>query len=512
MKKLIPIYAVLTALVMFVVQSCNVSSEEEENQSYNMVSSNTLVTGFSLAKNDSVMALLDSVRFTVDVNRRLIYNADSLPLGTKIDRLITRVSLASSTSTSEFEISGATNMKDTTFAYGGSENTDSIDFTGDVYLTVKAADGISSKRYKVVVNVHKMNSDSLYWNEMERTELPGGVSNPVAQKTVQCGGALFTLVQGASGYVVSTCENPEMFANWQKTTVNFGFIPVVSSLIATDDALYILSTEGALYKSTDGGQQWSATGKTMYSLVSGYGNTLLGVEKKDGKYYYAYYPSAPAGADAGEVDKEFPVSGTSQSVIFANDWSQSKQALVLGGQMADGGLTGNVWGFDGKVWAKLSNVGVPAARDITLVSYYYYMNRTGTLHYDKYPVWFAFGGKLADGSLSKKVYLSFDNGLHWSLGNDLVQLPESMDAFYGAQAYVYTSLLTTRMASGWEPVAVRQVPVWMRGSAAQTRVSTPVNEWECPYIYVFGGYEANGALSNTIWRGVVNRLSFKPII
>ena len=113
MKKLIPIYAVLTALVMFVVQSCNVSSEEEENQSYNMESSNTLVTGFSLAKNDAVMALLDSVRFTVDVNRRLIYNADSLPLGTKIDRLITRVSLASSTSTSEFEISGATGCQRT---------------------------------------------------------------------------------------------------------------------------------------------------------------------------------------------------------------------------------------------------------------------------------------------------------------------------------------------------------------------------------------------------------------
>ena len=36
--------------------------------------------------------------------------------------------------------------------------------------------------------------------------------------------------------------------------------------------------------------------------------------------------------------------------------------------------------------------------------------------------------------------------------------------------------------------------------------------WECPYIYLIGGYGPDGKLYDTIWRGVLNRLTFTPII
>ena len=36
--------------------------------------------------------------------------------------------------------------------------------------------------------------------------------------------------------------------------------------------------------------------------------------------------------------------------------------------------------------------------------------------------------------------------------------------------------------------------------------------WECPYIYLFGGYDTDNRLYNTIWQGVLTKLTFAPVI
>lgn len=201
MRKLIPIYAILTALTLIVSASCNSSGNGDNEPT--VVSANTLVSNFRLQKNDSVMTLLDSIPFTIDVNRRLIYNPDSLPKGTDITRLVASISLASSTSVGEISISGATTMKDTTYTYNASA-TDSIDFTGRVTLTVKAADGISTKQYLLQVNVHNLESDSLYWNKMSRRNLPGALTDPETAKAVAYGGTTYCLVAENGKYTMSS--------------------------------------------------------------------------------------------------------------------------------------------------------------------------------------------------------------------------------------------------------------------------------------------------------------------
>ena len=87
MKRLIPVYAVLTTFALLIAASC-ASSENGSGDEPVIPSANTLVASFYLQKDDSVMAMLDSVKFTVDVDKQLIYNADSLPKGTKINRLL----------------------------------------------------------------------------------------------------------------------------------------------------------------------------------------------------------------------------------------------------------------------------------------------------------------------------------------------------------------------------------------------------------------------------------------
>ena len=73
----------------------------------------------------------------------------------------------------------------------------------------------------------------------------------------------------------------------------------------------------------------------------------------------------------------------------------------------------------------------------------------------------------------------------------MMQLPEALGAFSNAQAYVMTSTYTARLA--------------------RPRIIKPIESWECPFVYLFGGVNASGELNNCIWRGVINRLTFKPI-
>jgi hypothetical protein len=69
-----------------------------------------------------------------------------------------------------------------------------------------------------------------------------------------------------------------------------------------------------------------------------------------------------------------------------------------------------------------------------------------------------------------------------------------MPKLYGAQALVDSELLSV---GG---------PNHMPG-----RVKALVTSWDCPYIYLFGGYNSEDELLPWMWCGVYNRLTNTPI-
>ena len=158
------IYLIAAFLVTSVAVSCN-SDSDLETEPY-IPSSNVAITSFSLVANSKILANLDSVHFTIDLDRALIYNADSLPKGTDVSRML--VELKSSGSNVEVDMKNCTRLTaDTTFTYS---NSDTIDFTGDVRIVVTAADEVTKRVYTVKVNVHEMLPDSLYWNRLARRD------------------------------------------------------------------------------------------------------------------------------------------------------------------------------------------------------------------------------------------------------------------------------------------------------------------------------------------------------
>lgn len=63
------------------------------------------------------------------------------------------------------------------------------------------------------------------------------------------------------------------------------------------------------------------------------------------------------------------------------------------------------------------------------------------------------------------------------------------------------------MSSAWTEMQTK-LPASMR---INSRAIKPVTSWECPYIYLIGGVNEYGELNNNIWRGVINRFTFKPL-
>lgn len=493
-----PLY-ILLALTMVILSlpallSCNKDSDDDDSTyTYSTSQLTTLVTGFALQADSKVLDNLDSVHFTVDYNKGLIYNADSLPKGTDITALKVVVEFLNTVKSAEFTITGATEQSDTTISYTTSM-TKSLDFTGNTILTVTSSDGSQVKTYDVKVLVHKENPDTLIWPKSWRRDLPGYRYTATGIKAVKHGDLYRVMNYNGIESFLFTATSPNQ-VTWDKQRVNLPFIPQIPSLVATDDALYMLDADGMLYTSLDG-FEWTSCGVTWYSILGAYEGRVLGIVKGTDAYYHDEYPHSE-GFTSSAVEEGFPVCHSSGMIVTDNTWTVSQQAMIVGGQDSQGNVLSDVWGFDGIQWGKINNThssSLPALTDATLFSYYTYKALSGVRRYARQETWYVMGGKLADGTLNSNIYLSNTQGITWTKGDSTITQASFMPKFYGAQAFVNFETLTAAGTAG-----------------APRRVATAVTSWECPFIYLFGGYNDQGVPLPYLWRGVYNRMIHYPV-
>ena len=169
-----------------VLVSCNKDKDDDDTFSYSDSEQTTLIKAFGLQADADVLSNLDSVHFTIDYDKGMIYNADSLPKGTDITGLKVTVEFLNTVSSAIFNISGASTQADTTIEYTSSM-TKKLDFSGKTVLTVTSADKSRVKDYNIQVLVHKVNPDSLAWPQQWRRDLPGYRSDAIGHKAVKQG-------------------------------------------------------------------------------------------------------------------------------------------------------------------------------------------------------------------------------------------------------------------------------------------------------------------------------------
>ncbi len=497
MTNRIPLYLVLSMAVllssMFSLVSCKSDKKDDSSSVYTYSTSTqtTLVTAFGLQADGNVLSNLDSVHFTVDYDNGLIYNADSLPVGTDIKALKVTVEFLNTVKSAVFSITGATHQADTTINYTTSM-TKSLDFTGKTLLTVTSADGEQVKKYDVKVLVHKVNPDSLVWPMSWRLDLPGYDDGARAQKTVQQGNLYRTMSYNGTACTLLTATAPNQ-GMWHEQPVDLPFTPAIESLVASDEALYMLDEDGLLYSSPDG-LEWSSCGVAWHSVLGVYEGRVLGIVAGDNGFYHDEFPRTE-GFESSPVEAGFPVAHTSDMIVTGNTWTVAQQALLVGGVDSEGKPLSNVWGYDGRTWGKINNshgTALPAITDATLFTYYTYRTLSGVRRYGLQPTWYLMGGKLADGELNTKVYLSDTQGITWYEKEAIISQPSHMPAFYGAQAFVSSETLTAT-------------------AGAPRRIQSFDGQWECPFIYLFGGYNDQGELLPNVWRGVYIRMTNYPV-
>lgn len=477
------------------LSACNSSTYQNVEQT----ASAAVIRSFSLAADTKVLSGLDSVFFSIDLTTSRIFNADSLPKGTRVTALVPQITTLEGASAIQITFSRAAKA-DTTINYTGN-STDSVDFTNPVTVRVVSPDGLNERRYTVTVNVHTVAADSLAWSTEDSFALPTSLAAPTAQRTARAGSDLYVLTASGTTYCLARYEGVDNLGSryldelpLTKTAVNFSFTPQVETLAGTTDGtLYILDAAGALYRSTNRGASWAPTGLTWKSVIGPFSTDLLGVVAGAQGEHFAQNLSGATFA----MPSAMPVCNFSTPVEYTFPMSAEPQLLVAGGRCADGSLSSDTWGFDGSTWARISRRGLPVALEGAAIAPYVVLRQVGVIKTAEQKAMIAFGGRDAEGNLNTVTYVSTDYGVNWRKADSTLQLPDYIPAMWKAQPFV----LTTTLSGNISP---RQT--------APSRISRPIEEWDCPYIYIIGGCDGAGALYPKVWRGAINKLTFKPIV
>ncbi len=418
-------------------------------------------TNYTYSSDANIQAFgLDTIHgkhytFTIDQVNRLIFNRDSLPVGsdTIIDKILIDTML----------VAGwvSTGVTDTLFNIN-----DSVDLrpamnndTG-MKFKVHAADGYSMREYTLKVNVHLQDPDLLAWTQM-KDDLFTGMVNKGKQNAIVLNGNLWVYTSNTTAYSTSTL--PTDYA-WSPATVNG--LPEdarLSTLVAHQGALYLTSADKQVYTSKNG-TDWSAVstlGNNVITLISGFTDRLTGIVEVDGKAYFNVTKDGLVwegdNASLEAVPDGFPTERIASTLSHTGNGIE--KVVLVGMPQASTQVTVPWFSLDGYKWADLANTTYNMSCPGLLNPFIMY-------YADKF---YSFGDKL------NTIYSSI-TGIAWEEADKKFQFPEALS--YRGNFSVLMEPTTDKNAAPEE----RRDFIWV----------------------IFGG---NG-IPNEVWRGRLNKLGF----
>ena len=360
----------------------------------------TINTTTSSGADTSYVTSLTGSQFpiTIDQLNCRIYNLDSLPVGTQVDKVVFSKFNTSNTVVIRSLYSG----EDTTFVYS-----DSTDLSVPRLFTAYAEDGTTSRTYTMELRVHKEDGDSSTWSK-------AGTSADVAalseMRALMFGGQICVFGQNGGNPVLLTAST-DAPAALNSASVDCAGLDVYS-IVAGESELFALADAG-LVKSTDG-LSWSTDGIAMPDGVSAFDGLLVfGSEHLCAISGRQIYSSTDGGASwtADEADEpdELPASNFAGACLPSLT-DATYENLVFVGQDADG--TGVSWLRNIDLtdeltfaWNFLTPPTKTAYRVPSLAHYSLSAYGNGCL----------LVGEESDGSLGS-LYYSEDQGRSWNAG------------------------------------------------------------------------------------------------
>lgn len=452
-KFLSVIVSFLIVSVSFAVTSCLDSDNDYE------YSSDATIHAFAI---DTIHG--EDYTFTIDQLNRLIYNRDSLPMGadTIIDSILIK----------KMDVTGwitSGSPTDTLFILNNAVDlTPAMNNDAGMLFKAHAADGITAREYKLKVNVHLQDPDSLVWANMQkRGDVFSNTINPDQQKAVILGDELFVYTSNTTAYKTSTA--PDKYS-WSEANVsNLPSDVKLTSAVEYNNMLYMVTESKKVFSSTNGVAWTEATtlGDNVIALINGFSDRLSGIVEIGGKQYFNICKDGKnweAAENAkGEVILEEVPAGFPTGNISAtqtNTGNGVEKVVLAGMPPASVKETVPWFSLDGKGWASLANT----VYDTSCPG----MVNPAIMYYGD--MFYCFGGEL------DAIYNSI-TGIAWSKTETKFLLPQE---FKGKGAY---SIIV-------EPTKDKTV--------------APTDKRDFIWV-IFGG---NGT-KNEVWRGRLNRLGFE---
>ncbi len=345
--------------------------------------------------------------FTIDHVNGLVYNTDSLPLGTDVTAVTVNINFYGGYATYGEEPK--------LYATG-----DSIDFTRPVKFCIWAADGKGLKNYYVSVNVHQTNMDSLMWQTIE-SNFP--YAHMTAEKAIVSGNALVVFGESAEGaaYTVSSTTGAH---DWTSPTLlDIPGTVDYASITQHGTTLYLLA-DGKLFSSNGDYANWvaEASGQEFTTMV-GVVNDELHMTANG--YIISARLTGAAITDEWDtlqiVDMAtFPASPWVINTTLPTNPNISRSTLV--------GAPQNYTGHTAYVWTKLSTETKWTAYEKIAGNKYEcpLLQHLTVIPYDSQL--YAFGGASRDGKIEafEAIFTSTDGGITWQKKTKDIGLPAQL--------------------------------------------------------------------------------------
>ncbi|MBS1437637.1 MAG: PQQ-like beta-propeller repeat protein [Bacteroides sp.] len=459
--KFLPLIAVLFAATS-IMTSC--LDNDVEQITY---TSETSITGFSLGtlnidrigkdKNGLDSPYVDTLDcsnypFTIDQINRTITNKDSLPVGTHIDKVIT--SITYDAGMLGYKPKGSDH--DTIWT-----STDSIDFTDPVEFKVYAYSGVEGKPYKVTINVHKQEPDTISWKKFDTQPFKAGSLSE--QKAVYANGKVYVFGKNGNGthieYSDVANDNP---SSWTPVTINITDVDTYSATAWAGNIYFLAGAPKAkqLYKLNVTTDEIEPVGTETFEMLIG-GNDIKSelYVVKDGES--GIYKESPWTKDTDpftQFKAGQPFFSNTTTASYNSNITTTVALCYNQGNTANDttALVFNRISSDNKWEERMQNLPLPNLENVTMIYY------DGKLY--------AFGGGYKEIKPFSQFYCSTDNGLCWRPVTECMAFPAEFSELYTAHSKNYSCAVTPKLESETSRGNFIWI-VWEDGSICRGRIN-----------------------------------------
>lgn len=323
-----------------------------------------------------------TVDFVVNDLDQLIFNYDSLNVGTNVSNIFTYFYGYTSQPTVQVKIGNE---------WVAFKNGSQLNLTEPVEIISTSQDGKNQKKYTIALRTHNYDISAITWHPFGTIDLKAKVAT---QQSYSKGKQKYWFYSDETG--VSHLATSIDGKQWSDRTISVENANWFSSALV-GDSIFVQSTTGEIYAAEINTLTFSQLSSSVKldKILFAIGNKIWAIAQ-EGEGYALYERTTGDFQIKSTLSSDFP----SENVVT---FTSASGYTSLGYIYATQNGNGTVWTIDSKGHARVlqqPNGTIPALKNPIL---FQYENLLGIV-----------GGELADGTRSTKCYSSQDCGATWS--------------------------------------------------------------------------------------------------